>query len=155
MFGFFFAKGPINCFEDAAAHADTARFAKFHRGMLEHGIYLAPSQYEAGFTGGPHFCSLLLTYTVPWLSACCLVMAILIGQCWPQKKYVTTLLLFLHSTSVRQTRVCRVRLEWRSEEECLLFEDTIGLRIELCKSHMWKISIVRLRLLQRKVLFAT
>lgn len=34
--------------------ADTAKFAKFHRGMLEHGVYLAPSQYEAGFTGLQH-----------------------------------------------------------------------------------------------------
>ena len=54
MFGFFFAKGPITCFEDAQATADTAKFAKFHRGMLEHGVYLAPSQYEAGFTGLKH-----------------------------------------------------------------------------------------------------
>lgn len=54
MFGFFFAKGPITCFEDAQAQADTAQFAKFHRGMLEHGVYLAPSQYEAGFTGLKH-----------------------------------------------------------------------------------------------------
>jgi glutamate-1-semialdehyde 2,1-aminomutase len=54
MFGFFFAPGPISCFEDAAATADTAKFAKFHRGMLEHGVYLAPSQYEAGFTGLTH-----------------------------------------------------------------------------------------------------
>lgn len=53
MFGFFFCEGPVTCFEDAKA-ADTAKFAKFHRGMLEHGVYLAPSQYEAGFTGLQH-----------------------------------------------------------------------------------------------------
>lgn len=34
--------------------ADTAKFAKFHRGMLEHGVYLAPSQFEAGFTSLAH-----------------------------------------------------------------------------------------------------
>lgn len=36
------------------AQADIDKFAKFHRGMLEHGVYLAPSQYEAGFTGLKH-----------------------------------------------------------------------------------------------------
>jgi glutamate-1-semialdehyde aminotransferase len=45
MFGFFFTKGPVKCFEDAK-QADTAKFGRFHRGMLEHGIYLAPSAYE-------------------------------------------------------------------------------------------------------------
>lgn len=54
MFGFFFAEGPISCFEDASAKADTQKFARWHRGMLEHGIYLAPSQYEAGFTSLAH-----------------------------------------------------------------------------------------------------
>lgn len=54
MFGFFFCEGPITCYEDAAAKADTAKFAKFHRGMLEEGVYLAPSQFEAGFTGLAH-----------------------------------------------------------------------------------------------------
>lgn len=54
MFGFFFAKGPITCFEDASAKADTDKFARWHRGMLERGVYLAPSQYEAGFTSLAH-----------------------------------------------------------------------------------------------------
>ena len=45
MFGFFFTKGPVNCFEDATK-ADTAKFGRFHRGMLERGVYLAPSAYE-------------------------------------------------------------------------------------------------------------
>lgn len=54
MFGFFFAQGPITCFEDASAQADTEKFARWHRGMLERGIYLAPSQYEAGFTSLAH-----------------------------------------------------------------------------------------------------
>jgi glutamate-1-semialdehyde 2,1-aminomutase len=53
MFGFFFAEGPVHNYEDAKK-ADTAKFARFHRGMLEHGVYLAPSQFEAGFTSLAH-----------------------------------------------------------------------------------------------------
>mmetsp|Transcript_10182 Transcript_10182/g.15232 ORF Transcript_10182/g.15232 Transcript_10182/m.15232 type:complete len:507 (-) Transcript_10182:169-1689(-) len=53
MFGFFFAKGPVNCFADASK-SDTEKFAKWHRGMLERGVYLAPSQYEAGFMSLAH-----------------------------------------------------------------------------------------------------
>jgi glutamate-1-semialdehyde 2,1-aminomutase len=53
MFGFFFCKGPVNNFQDAK-QSDTAKFAKFHRGMLERGHYFAPSQYEAGFTSLTH-----------------------------------------------------------------------------------------------------
>jgi glutamate-1-semialdehyde 2,1-aminomutase len=53
MFGLFFTAGPVHNFEDAK-HSDTEKFAKFHRGMLEHGVYLAPSQYEAGFMSLAH-----------------------------------------------------------------------------------------------------
>jgi glutamate-1-semialdehyde 2,1-aminomutase len=53
MFGFFFCAGPVHSFEDAKL-ADTAKFGKFHRGMLEQGVYLAPSQFEAGFTSLKH-----------------------------------------------------------------------------------------------------
>ncbi|MFM2432780.1 MAG: hypothetical protein RLZZ511_3994 [Cyanobacteriota bacterium] len=53
MFGFFFCDGPVHSYEDAK-QADTAKFGKFHRGMLEEGIYLAPSQFEAGFTSLAH-----------------------------------------------------------------------------------------------------
>ncbi|XP_024398932.1 uncharacterized protein [Physcomitrium patens] len=53
MFGFFFCAGPVNNFEDAKK-SDTAKFAAFHRGMLERGVYLAPSQFEAGFTSLAH-----------------------------------------------------------------------------------------------------
>ncbi len=53
MFGFFFCAGPVHCFEDAKK-ADVAKFGRFHRGMLEQGIYLAPSQFEAGFTSLAH-----------------------------------------------------------------------------------------------------
>jgi len=53
MFGFFFTEGPVTCFADAAK-SDTEKFAKWHRMMLERGVYLAPSQYEAGFTSLKH-----------------------------------------------------------------------------------------------------
>ena len=53
MFGFFFTKGPVNSFEDAK-NSDTEKFGRFHRGMLERGVYLAPSQFEAGFTSLAH-----------------------------------------------------------------------------------------------------
>merc|ERR1712176_1485240 len=53
MFGFFFCEGPVTCFADATK-SDTQKFAKWHRMMLEKGIYLAPSQYEAGFTSLAH-----------------------------------------------------------------------------------------------------
>lgn len=53
MFGFFFCEGPVTCFADASK-SDTQKFAKWHRMMLERGIYLAPSQYEAGFTSLAH-----------------------------------------------------------------------------------------------------
>jgi glutamate-1-semialdehyde 2,1-aminomutase len=54
MFGFFFSEQPIRSFADAKAHGDAARFGRFHRGMLERGVYLAPSAYEAGFTSLAH-----------------------------------------------------------------------------------------------------
>ncbi|MBU6428244.1 MAG: glutamate-1-semialdehyde 2,1-aminomutase, partial [Cyanobacteria bacterium REEB65] len=49
----FFAKGPITDWE-TAKRADTARFAKFHRAMLEQGFYLPPSQFEAWFLSTAH-----------------------------------------------------------------------------------------------------
>jgi glutamate-1-semialdehyde 2,1-aminomutase len=53
MFGLFFCAGPVKNFADAT-NSDTDKFARWHRGMLEEGVYLAPSQYEAGFTGLKH-----------------------------------------------------------------------------------------------------
>ena len=53
MFGFFLCEGPVRNFEEAKA-ADTARFGKLHRAMLERGVYLAPSAFEAGFTSLAH-----------------------------------------------------------------------------------------------------
>jgi glutamate-1-semialdehyde 2,1-aminomutase len=53
MFGMFFTGEPVHNYEDAKK-ADTVKFGRFHRGMLERGIYLAPSQFEAGFTSLAH-----------------------------------------------------------------------------------------------------
>ena len=53
MFGLFFAESPIRSWEDAKL-ADTGRFAAFHRAMLERGVYLAPSQFEAWFLSTAH-----------------------------------------------------------------------------------------------------
>ncbi|KAK4529996.1 hypothetical protein CCYA_CCYA03G0853 [Cyanidiococcus yangmingshanensis] len=53
MWGMFFTKGPVHSFEEAKK-SDTEKFKKFHRGMLEEGVYLAPSQFEAGFTSLAH-----------------------------------------------------------------------------------------------------
>ncbi|HIC45008.1 MAG TPA: glutamate-1-semialdehyde-2,1-aminomutase [Sulfurimonas sp.] len=48
MFGFFFNDKPVKNFEDAC-NSDAARFAAFHKGMLEEGVYFACSLYETGF----------------------------------------------------------------------------------------------------------
>ena len=53
MFGLFFTEGPVHNYEDAKK-SDLVKFSHFHRGMLERGIYLAPSQFEAGFTSVAH-----------------------------------------------------------------------------------------------------
>ncbi|GAB4860383.1 hypothetical protein Ancab_035541 [Ancistrocladus abbreviatus] len=53
MFGFFFTEGPVHDFSDAKK-SDTTKFARFYRGMLEEGVYFAPSQFEAGFTSLAH-----------------------------------------------------------------------------------------------------
>jgi glutamate-1-semialdehyde 2,1-aminomutase len=53
MFGFFFTEGPVHNYEDAKK-SDLSKFSKFHRGMLEQGVYLAPSQFEAGFMSLAH-----------------------------------------------------------------------------------------------------
>jgi len=53
MFGFYFNANPVNNFEEAAT-SDAEKFGRWHRGMLEQGVYLAPSMYEAGFTSLAH-----------------------------------------------------------------------------------------------------
>jgi glutamate-1-semialdehyde 2,1-aminomutase len=53
MFGFFFTKGPVINWATAKP-ADTKRFGAFFQAMLEQGVYLAPSQFEAGFLSTAH-----------------------------------------------------------------------------------------------------
>ena len=53
MFGVFFTPGPVTDLDTALA-SDTKFFAKFFAGMLDRGIYLAPSQFEAGFVSSAH-----------------------------------------------------------------------------------------------------
>jgi glutamate-1-semialdehyde 2,1-aminomutase len=53
MLTWFFTDQPVTDW-DSAKRADTARFAAFHRRMLEQGIYLPPSQFEAAFVSTAH-----------------------------------------------------------------------------------------------------
>ncbi|MGW8367050.1 MAG: glutamate-1-semialdehyde 2,1-aminomutase [Gammaproteobacteria bacterium] len=54
MFGFFFSEDtPVRRYRQVVA-CDQDRFRKFFHGMLERGIYLAPSAYEAGFVSARH-----------------------------------------------------------------------------------------------------
>lgn len=53
MFSAFFTNVPVKDFASACT-SDEEKFAKYFRGMLEHGIYLAPSQYEAVFLSTAH-----------------------------------------------------------------------------------------------------
>ncbi len=46
MMTLFFCDGPVTDFSDAR-RADTALYARYWRHMLEHGVYLAPSQFES------------------------------------------------------------------------------------------------------------
>jgi glutamate-1-semialdehyde 2,1-aminomutase len=49
----FFNEGPVKDYSGAAA-SDTDRYGKFFHGMLERGVYLAPSQFEAAFVSLDH-----------------------------------------------------------------------------------------------------
>ncbi|HEY3101862.1 MAG TPA: glutamate-1-semialdehyde 2,1-aminomutase [Methylomirabilota bacterium] len=49
----FFCAGPVRDYEGAKA-ADSARYARFYHGMLDRGVYLAPSQFEAAFVSLAH-----------------------------------------------------------------------------------------------------
>jgi len=53
MFTWFFTDQPVTDW-DSAKLADTGKFAAFHRSMLEQGIYLPPSQFEAAFVSAAH-----------------------------------------------------------------------------------------------------
>ena len=53
MFGLFFTDRQVETFADATA-CDIAAFRRFFHGMLQRGVYLAPSAYEAGFLSSAH-----------------------------------------------------------------------------------------------------
>ena len=53
MFTWFFTPSTVTDFASAST-SDTAMFARFHRAMLERGVWLPPSQYEAAFVSTAH-----------------------------------------------------------------------------------------------------
>jgi glutamate-1-semialdehyde 2,1-aminomutase len=53
MFTWFFTPDAVTDFASAAT-SDAAAFARFHRGMLERGVWLPPSQFEAAFVSSVH-----------------------------------------------------------------------------------------------------
>ena len=53
MWTWFFTPGAVTNYDDAA-RSDTAAFGRFHRTMLEQGVWLPPSQFEAAFLGTVH-----------------------------------------------------------------------------------------------------
>ena len=60
MFGLFFADQPVNSFAEVTA-CDEEVFKRFFHLMLDRGIYLAPSMYEAGFVSSKHSESVIST----------------------------------------------------------------------------------------------
>ena len=53
MLGLFFTDQPVNSFADAKK-SNLERFSSYYKGMLENGIYLAPSQFESFFLSAAH-----------------------------------------------------------------------------------------------------
>ncbi len=53
MFGLFFSEQPVHSFEQAT-QCNNEHFKTFFHGMLDAGVYLAPSSYEAGFVSAAH-----------------------------------------------------------------------------------------------------
>lgn len=53
MWGFYFTEGPVIDWPSAKL-ADTQRFAQYFQLMLANGVYVAPSQFEAGFLSTAH-----------------------------------------------------------------------------------------------------
>jgi glutamate-1-semialdehyde 2,1-aminomutase len=53
MWTWFFTPGPVTDYAQAAL-SDTAEFGRFHRAMLDRGVWLPPSQFEAAFLGTAH-----------------------------------------------------------------------------------------------------
>lgn len=54
MFGFFFTEEDNIEFFEQVTQCDQERFKKFYHGMLDRGVYLAPSAFEAGFVSAAH-----------------------------------------------------------------------------------------------------
>jgi glutamate-1-semialdehyde 2,1-aminomutase len=53
MFGIFFSDVPVDTY-DGAVSCDIAAFKRFFRAMLDRGVFLAPSAFEAGFVSSAH-----------------------------------------------------------------------------------------------------
>jgi glutamate-1-semialdehyde 2,1-aminomutase len=53
MWTWFFTKGPVTNYA-RAARSDTQAFGRFHRAMLDRGVWLPPSQFEAAFISAAH-----------------------------------------------------------------------------------------------------
>jgi glutamate-1-semialdehyde 2,1-aminomutase len=53
MFTWFFTGDPVTDFA-SAAKSDGKAFARFHRRMMEAGVWLPPSQFEAAFVSTAH-----------------------------------------------------------------------------------------------------
>src|ERR1700677_1649444 len=53
MWTWFFTSGPVTNYAEAA-RSDTKAFGRFHRAMLEQGVWLPPSQFEAAFLSAVH-----------------------------------------------------------------------------------------------------
>ena len=53
MWTWFFTPGPVTNYGQAA-RSDTAAFGRFHRAMLDRGIWFPPSQFEAAFISAAH-----------------------------------------------------------------------------------------------------
>jgi glutamate-1-semialdehyde 2,1-aminomutase len=53
MFTWFFTSRPVTDWE-SAAKSDTEAFGRFFRAMLDNGVYLPPSQFEAAFLSTAH-----------------------------------------------------------------------------------------------------
>jgi glutamate-1-semialdehyde 2,1-aminomutase len=53
MWTWFFTDGPVTDYSQAAL-SDTAAFGRFHNAMLDAGVWLPPSQFEAAFLSTAH-----------------------------------------------------------------------------------------------------
>ena len=59
MWGFYFSDTPVTNYDVAKASADTKRYAAFFHALLDEGVYLAPSQFEAAFVSSAHSADVL------------------------------------------------------------------------------------------------